>query len=483
MKVLLLNPTFLGKFSRTSRSPAVTRGGTIYYPFWLAYAAGVLDKAGFVIKIIDAPAEGYDLAKVKKQASSFGPQLIVVDTSTASIYSDVKTAEELKDILPNSFIVLVGTHPSALPEETLKLSNKLDAVAKGEYDYTIRDLARCLNNERDLSDVDGLIFRKNSQIIQNKPRTLIENPDELLFVSEVYKKYFNVKKYFFAASDYPMVMLITGRGCPFRCFFCLYPQIFHSRRYRFRSPENVVDEFEYIVRELPEVREIGIEDDTFTAEQERTKKICQLILQRGIKIKWYCNVRADLTLETMGWLKKAGCRLVTIGFESANQQILNNIHKGITVAQIREFVKNAKKSGILVHGCFMAGNPGETKETLTDMLKFAKELNTDTMQFYPLIAYPGTEAYLWAKENGFLSTQDYGQWATEAGGYGCLLNFPHLSAKDIADFCRLATKEYYLRLPYILMKIKQMLFHPEEIRRTARGAITFFKQTFLAKQY
>ena len=483
MKVLFLNPPFLGKFSRTSRSPAITRGGTIYYPFWLAYAIGVLDREGFKIDVIDAPAEGYNSAEVIEKAIRIQPQLIVIDTSTPSIYSDVKTAEALKDVLPAAFIVLVGTHPSALPEETLKLSEKLDAVAKGEYDYTIRDLARCLSNGDDLKNVDGLIFRKDEQIFYNKPRSLIENPDELPFVSQVYNKYLNIKNYFFAASDYPMVMIITGRGCPFKCFFCLYPQTFHSRKYRFRSPKNVVDEFEYIVKNLPEVKEIGIEDDTFTANPQRVQKICQLILERKIKIKWYCNVRADLEAETMNWMKKAGCQLMTIGFESANQQILNNIHKNIRVEQIKEFVKNARKAGILVHGCFMAGNPGETKETLQEMLNFAKELNTDTMQFYPLLVYPGTEAYRWAKEKGYLLTQDYSKWATEGGGYNCLLNFPNLSADEILDFCRRATKEYYLRLPYILMKIKQIIFNPTEIRRTTRGAITFFKQTFLTKRY
>lgn len=483
MKILFLNPPFIGKFSRTSRSPAVARGGSIYYPFWLAYATGVSDKDGFEVQLWDAPAEGSDLKEIKSRAIRFNPQLIVIDTSTPSLYCDIKTAEELKQVLPNAFLILVGTHPSALPEETLKLSDKIDAVARGEYDFTIRDLARCLKNRRDLQQVEGIVFRKDNKIVFNQPRALIENIDELPFVSKVYKKYLNIKNYFFLVSDYPMVMTITGRGCPFRCFFCVYPQTFHSRKYRFRSPENVVDEFEYIAKELPEVKEIGIEDDTFTANPQRTREICQLLIERSIKIKWYCNVRPDLDLETMKWMKKAGCQLMTVGFESANQQILDHIHKGIKVEQIKKFVENAKKAGVLIHGCFMAGNPGETKQTLAETLKFAKDLNCDTMQFYPLLAYPGTEAYQWAKENNYLATQDFSKWATEGGGYSCLLNFPHLSAEEIADFCQRANKEYYLRLSYILMKIKQAILHPSESKRTIRGALTFFKNTFLAKNY
>ncbi len=475
MKILLLNPPFKEKFSRASRSPAVTRGGTIYYPIWLAYCAGVLDKAGFEIRIIDAPAENKNLEKTIEETKTFNPQLIVLETSTPSIANDVRVTEKLKDALPKTFIVLVGTHPSALPEETLNLSNKINAVAKGEYDYTIRDLAYCLKNNGNLKEIEGLIFRRDGKIIQNKPRNLIQNPNELPFVSEVYKKYLNIKNYFFAASDYPMVMIITGRGCAFRCFFCLYPQTFHSRVYRPRIPENIVAEFEYIIKNLPEVKEIAIEDDTFTIDKQRVIKICQLVLEKNLKIKWYCNVRADLDLETMQWMKKAGCHMLTVGFESGNQQILNNIHKGTTVEQIRQFVKNSKKAGLLVHAAFMAGNPGETRETLEETLKLAKELNCDSTQFYPLIVYPGTEAYEWARKNNYISSSDYTQWLDKEGRYTSLLNQPQLGPKEVLAFCDRATREYYLRFSYILMKAKQIILNPREIIRTLKAAKTFFK--------
>jgi len=478
LNVLLLNPPFKGKFSRTSRSPAVTKGGTIYYPFWLAYAAGVLDKNGFNISFIDAPAENYSLRDILEKAKKFQPHLIVIDTSTPSIYSDVEIAENLKELTPEAFVVLVGTHPSALPEETLMLGKEIDAVAKGEYDYTIRDLAFCLDNGEDIRGVDGLIFRENGKAIYNKPRALIENVDELPFVSQVCQKYLNTEKYFFAAADYPMVMIITGRGCPYKCFFCVYPQTFHSRKYRPRTPANVVDEFQFIVENLPQVREIGIEDDTFTVDQRRVKEICRLIIEKKIKMKWYCNVRVNLSLETMIWMRKAGCRLVTVGFESAHQESLDRMHKGITVEQIRQFVNNTKKAGLLVHGCFMAGNPGETRESLEQTLDFAKKLNCDTMQFYPLIVYPGTEAFEWAKEGNYLISTNYADWADEKAMYRSVLTLPGLSPQKIDAFCERAFREYYLRMRYVLMKLKQMIFHPREIRRTLKSAKIFFKYLF-----
>ena len=481
MNVLMLNPPFKGRFSRTSRSPAVTLGGTIYYPFWLAYATGVLEQNGFQVQLIDAPAQGLAVNDVIGQVKKEPPQLIVVDTSTPSIYNDVQVAEQLKENFPNSFVILVGTHPSALPEETLKLSEKVDAVAVGEYDYTIRDLALCLERGEDLRTVDGLVFREGNQLIHNKPRTLIENVDELPFVSEVYKRHLNVRDYYFAAANYPMVMVITGRGCPYKCFFCVYPQTFHSRKYRPRSAANVVDEFQWVVENLPEVREIGIEDDTFTVDQERAKEICRLIIERGIKIKWYCNVRVNLELETMRWMRKAGCRLVTVGFESADQESLNRMQKGITVAQIKQFVQDTRKAGLLVHGCFIIGNPGETAETMEKSLELAEELNCDTMQFFPLLVYPGTEAYRWAKENGYLTSDNFSDWADEGGMYRSVLNIPGLPAEKVEAFCLRANREYYLRPRYMLMKLRQLIFGPREVRRTLKGAFTYFKR--LPKSY
>ncbi|MCX5712839.1 MAG: radical SAM protein [Candidatus Omnitrophica bacterium] len=441
MKVLVLNPPFKGRFSRTSRSPAVTKGGTLYYPFWLSYAVGVLDKEGFEVDFIDAPAERKNLEYVLDRVRSERPRLVVLDTSTPSIYNDVCIAGNIKDIVSDAFTIAVGTHPSALPVETLSLEKKLDAVAIGEYDYTIRDLALALRDSGDLRKVDGIVFREGEDIIFNKSRPRIENLDELPFVSRVYKKYLNIKNYFFAVSNYPFAMIITGRGCPARCFFCVYPQTFHDRKYRMRSAESVVDEFEYIVKELKIVREIGIEDDTFTIDRGRVQKICELLLKRKIHIPWYCNVRVGLDFDTMKSMKRAGCRMITVGFEF----------------------------------------PGENMNTLEEMLNFAKEMNTDGAQFYPLIVYPGTEAFEWAKNNGYLTTMDYSKWATEAGGHNCVINLPGLSSKDLVSFCNRATKEYYIRPRYLISKLRNLLLRPKEIKIDIIAGKTFLNHLIFDK--
>jgi anaerobic magnesium-protoporphyrin IX monomethyl ester cyclase len=480
MKVLVLNPPFWPKYSRTSRSPAVTKGGTLYYPFWLASAVGTLEQNNFEVKFLDAPAFGQNIEKISKITKDFDPKLIIIETSTPSIDNDIRILERLKKET-GAFCLLVGTHVSALPEETIKKSIKIDAIARREYDYIVRDLAIALRDNLDLSTVKGITYRKDEHILNNPDMAPIENLDELPFVSKIYKKHLNVKKYFYAAARYPMVMIITGRGCPFQCFFCNYPQVFSGHRYRLRSAENVVDEFEYITKNLSKVKDIAIEDDTLTADLERVKKICKLIIERGIhkKIKWYANVRVNLDYESMVLMKQAGCRLLIAGYESGVQEILNSAKKGITIDQSREFAKNAKKAGILVHGCFILGLPGETRETIQKTIKFAKELAPDTAQFFPLMPYPGTEAYNWAKEKGYLATEEYEKWLIEGGQHNTVIDLPGLSAKEIVKECIKARKSFYLRPNYIAYKAKQMVTKPEEIKRTLKSAKSFFKHLLI----
>lgn len=474
MKVLLLNPPFkteYGRFSRTSRSPAITKSGTLYYPFWLAYATGVLEDDGFEVKLLDAPASSLSREDVLKQIVDFSPRIVVVDTSTPSINNDLDIASAIKNHLENACVVVVGTHPSALPKETLESAPEVDAVCVGEYDYTVRDLAHCIERKGDPTFVSGLYLRKNEKIIATGDREKIRDLDTLPFVSRVYKKHLDYRNYFFAAATYPMVMIISGRGCPFRCFFCVYPQTFHGNRYRLRSAVNVLDEFEYILDNFTEVKSIGIEDDTFTANPTRVIEICKALIDRRInkRISWWANARVNLDLDVMKLMKKAGCRLVIPGFESGCQEILEGMNKGISIEQSFRFMKDAKKAGLLVHGCFMVGNPGETQETMEKTLEFAKKLNPDTAQFFPLIPYPGTRAYQWAKSDAFLVEEDFSRWVTEEGLHKCVIRTKDLTPQKILAFCDRARREFYLRPAYLTQKLWQSICSFQEARRNLKS--------------
>lgn len=476
MKVCFINPPFkweYGKFSRESRSPSIGHSGVLYYPLWLIYAAAVCEKEGFDITFIDAPAKQMSdvqtLNRVKQEASD--AKLFVLDTSTPSIYSDVAFGAKLKEFYPEAKVMLVGTHPSAVPVETLNINNAIDIVARHEFDYIVRDVAMAIRDNTLIFEVQGITFRRaDGQIDQTPDAPHIEDLDDIPWAAPFIKKYLDVKDYVFPAASYPAIQIFTGRGCMAHCNYCVYPQTLHGHKYRLRGPKDVVREFLYIARNFPEVQEVVIEDDTFTANKQRVMDICNLLIQKKLnkRFRWLCNARVNIDLETMKIMKKAGCHLIIPGFESYDNQILKNIKKGSNTKLIDEYVANAKKAGLMIHACYMVGNQGETHETMEKTLKAALRFNTDTAQFFPLIPYPGTEAYAWAKTNGYISGR-YEDYLQEDGTLNCVLNTPELSAKELVDFCAYARKKYYMRPSYICHRLVQGIKDPEDMKRSLKA--------------
>jgi radical SAM superfamily enzyme YgiQ (UPF0313 family) len=485
MKIFACNPPFLPKYSRESRSPAVTRSGTLYYPMWLAYAVGYLEKMGHEVLFVDAPAADLDENATIERARDFAPDLAIFDSSTPSIYNDAAVATRLKQAIPGLFTILTGVHVSALPEKTLEEAPSLDAVAFGEYDESVAALAEALSHGRSddrLRQVAGIAFRgTDGGIVKNQRRAYIENLDDIPYVSEVYRKHLDPAPYFYGHSRYPLVVIVTGRGCPFHCTYCVVPQTLHGHKYRKRSVENIVGEFRYIARTFPGIKEIMIEDDTLTADRNRCREFSQRLIDEGLtRIPWSANSRADVDYETMKIMKKAGCRLFCVGFESGEQKILDNIRKATKIPRIRQFMKDARRAGILIHGCFMVGNRGETEETLETTLRFAKELNPDTAQFYPIMVYPGTSDYEYFESKGWIVTHDFRQWLTEEGLHSSVVSNPDLTYEHLVAFCARARKEFYLRPRYIAGKIVQIMRQPSEARRVFKAFRTFMTYLFVA---
>lgn len=476
MKVFFVNPPFKaehGKFARENRSAAITRSGTLYYPLWLIYAAAVCEKDGFDVEFLDAPATPLDYGQSMEAIDQRGAEtrLFVVDTSTPSIYSDIAFADALKEKYPEAYVMLVGTHPSALPEETLGNTRRVDAVALKEFDYIVRDVARALRDGGNPSDVLGLAWCDEARnVTVNDPYPFITDLDEIPFAAEFVKKHLDERDYFFAASAYPEIQIFTGRGCPAHCTFCVYPQTMHGHRYRLRSAENVVDEFQYIADNFPDVKEVVIEDDTFTIDKRRVATICEMLIERGLskKLRWLCNARVNLDYDTMVLMRKAGCHLIIPGIESGSQEILDNIRKGTTLEQVERYMADAKRAKIKVHACYMVGNRGETRETMQQTLDLAMRLKADTAQFYPLLPFPGTEAYRWAKENDYIRG-DYSDYVKEDGTINALLELPGLTAEEMVSFCDDARKRYYWRPGYILHRLCVGLTDPEDLKRSIKA--------------
>ncbi|MDZ7346112.1 MAG: B12-binding domain-containing radical SAM protein [candidate division KSB1 bacterium] len=473
MRILFLNPPYFERFSRSQRSPGVIKSGTMYYPYWLASAAAVAESRGHEIDLIDCPASRRTLADIRSRLLDFAPDLIVLESVTASWYSDCAVAGELKAILPESAVAMFSTHVTALWRETLERHPAVDYVCIGEYDLTVAELAQLLEQGGSPSRVLGLAYRRNGEICKNAERPLIENLDDLPWIAPIYKRFLNPNDYYFNLSHHPMVMLIGGRGCTAMCFYCVYPQVMHGHRYRHRSPENIVGEMLWVQENMPEIREITFEDDNFAADPPFARRFAQLVKEKGVRLPFFANLRTTVDFETLRLLKEAGLHSTAVGFESGDDRILRNMRKGQNTAIQQRFVENAHKLGILVHGCFMVGFPGETRETMKKTLQLAIKIKPDSAQFYPVMPYPGTGAYAYYKEKGFLATDSFDLWLTAEGGHRCVLNLPGLPPEEIERFCERAFRRFHFRPGYLWYKLRQAVRSPREGRRSFAAGLHF----------
>ena len=457
MKVYLLNPPYLPHFGRGARWQDTGRGGTLYYPIWLSYAAGVVEQE-YKTRLVDAVTRNWSRENVVEDIKKFKPDLIVVDSSFPSLNNDIKVAESIKEDYSDTVkIVLVGPPSSQFSEEILK-SEGINLVARWEYDFTLKEIAEAIEKNRDFKNINGISYKENGEIIHNKDRefTSSEDLDNIPFVSKVYKKHLNTEEYYLSQSLYPEVQIFTGRGCPNQCTFCAWPQTLMGRKYRVRSIENVADEFEWIQNNLPEVKEIFIEDDTFTINKKRIRVFSEEIKRRDLDITWACNARATLDYETMKEMKKANCRLLIVGYESGSDEILKNIKKGITLGQIKQFAKEARKAGLLVHGDFIIGLPGETKETIELTRKLIKETKPDILQVSVASPFPGTEFYNWCREKGYLLTDDPNEYLDEQGHQKAIISYPELTNEEMVNEVDEILKRYYISLNYIPLAFRQV---------------------------
>ncbi|MCD4848316.1 MAG: B12-binding domain-containing radical SAM protein [Candidatus Aegiribacteria sp.] len=474
MRITAVNPPFLPDYSRGQRSPAVTKSGTLYYPIWLAYAAGALEQSGNELDLIDAPADGLDIAKTAIRIDEFNPSLVIVETSTPSIESDVRFADSL--CKPGRTVMLVGTHPSALPEETLQLGSRFDGIVVGEYEIPLVKLAQAIEVSGNPAEIPGLFLRgPKGEGYSTGHSERLDDLDSLPFVSTVYAKHLNIKNYNNPNALYPQVMIMGGRGCPYECTFCVFPQVLQGRKFRYRSIDNIIREMLWVQDNLPDARAVFFEDDTISVDKKRLRELAEAMIRADVSISWTSNIRANVDYETLSICRRAGLRSVCVGFESGSDEMLRNMKKGITTEMSRAFMRNAAKAGVLVHGCFMVGTRGETGKTMEETLEFALEINPDTAQFYPMMVYPGTEAYRQADESGNLTATEWRDWLTEDGLHNCVVSTDELTSEQLVDFCDHARRKFYLRPLYIFRKMRACLLDADERKRTFRAFSTFRK--------
>lgn len=480
MKVYLLNGPYMPRFTRDMRWQDTGRGGTLYYPIWLAYATGVLEQAGFEARLVDTPAWGWDMKQVLADIANFKPDLAVVDTSFPSLNNDISVAETIKGDYPDIKTVMVGAPASQFAEKMLS-SPGIDMVARWEFDFVLRDLLQAIDGGQSLQEVKGISYKDGSKVIHNPDRELTssEDLDKIPFVSQVYKNHLNVKDYMlnYSYSMHPEVQIFTGRGCPFQCTFCSWPQTLMGRKHRTRSISNVLDEFEWVEKELKQVKQIFVEDDTFTVNKRYVIEFCQRYKERSLKIPWGGQARVGLDYDTMRKMREANCMMVDIGYESGNDTILKNVKKAITVEQIRSFAREARRAGLSIHGNWIIGLPGETKETIEATKRLIRETKADAITVAVVTPFPGTELYSWAKENGYLITEDPNEYLDERGHQKSIISYPGVSSQEIREAVDGILKSFYLSPSYIPIALRRVFSRHglNELKVLWRSAKAFLK--------
>lgn len=465
MKTLFLQPPSFEGFDggAGSRYQAKREIKSFWYPTWLAQPAALIPGS----RLIDAPPARMGMEPILADVKN--RDLVIIHTSTPSFSSDVKVAKMLKDANPSVKIGMVGAKVAVQPQESLEKSDVIDFVARNEFDFTIKDVAEGI----DFKNIDGISWRDaNGQIIHNKDRAMIEDMDSLPFVTEVYKRDLRIEDYFIGYLKHPYLSLYTGRGCKSHCTFCLWPQTVGGHKYRTRSPAHVAAEIRLAQQYFPQVQEYFFDDDTFTDDLPRAEAIARELGKLGVT--WSCNAKANVPRSTLKILRDNGLRLLLVGYESGNQQILHNIKKGMRVEVAREFTKNCHELGIKIHGTFILGLPGETKETIQETIKFATEINPHTMQVSLAAPYPGTFLYKQAMENGWLD-KDHAELIDEHGVQIAPLHYPHLSHTEIFDSVETFYKKFYFRAPKIASIVGEMITSPQMMKRRLREGVEFFQ--------
>jgi len=479
LKIVVANPPWPGEGYGTRsniRWPHRRGDKVLTFPIYLAYAVANLKKAGFDTLGIDAVDKEWGIPQFVKEVKKLGPDVILMEVSTPTFMFDQETAFLLKKDLPKAKIFLCGPHVAYFHKDIVDDYRFIDGCIRYEFDVIIKDICKAISKNENLDHIQGLTFRDGSDTKINPDRPFIQDLDGLPYPDREDFRIGHYRQAFFEGKN--TALMISSRGCPYRCTFCLWPQSFTGNKFRARNPNNVVDEIEYMIKKY-KVDEIYFDDDTIDIDKKRLKEICEGIISRKISITWQCMARVNaIDLELLRLMKKSGCREIFFGFESGSQRILNISGKGIKKEQIINAVKLTRKAGIRATGSFVIGLPGETKNTIDETIRFAKKLHADYVQFTLASAFPGTALYEKVKSEGHLAINS---WQDFDGCSGATIATESLSKEDLDGTIRKMYLRYYLSLPVIWQNLSNIRSKKDFLRiiqgfRSFLSRIVFYKK-------
>jgi radical SAM superfamily enzyme YgiQ (UPF0313 family) len=416
VRIALVNPPFL---------PGVMRH-PLNVPIGLAYLAAVAEKNGHVVQVIDCLPVDMNFDEMKSKVTAFNPDIIGVTSMTSTSQSALQATKVLKEACPNAMTVVGGPHVTFADTDTLNECPEMDVVVRGEGEETLLDLARCVTSEKKLDEVLGITFRKNGKIVKMPDRPLIQNLDELPFPA---LKHFKLSDYKIYGKMY--LPIITSRGCPFGCSFCVSSRMV-GNTLRARSPKNVADELEWLKNENGAEAYVFY-DDMLTFDKKRILEICEEIKRRKIELPWDCTTRVDqISKELLAKMKEADCQEVFFGVESGCQMILDKVHKRTSPELNERAIKLAKEVGLFVAISIIVGYPGETRDTVKQSLDFVRRVKPDDVFLCVAMPYPGTELRATVEKLGWKMTSDWRYYDTMTP----VFENPELPSEDILKIRR-----------------------------------------------
>jgi hopanoid biosynthesis associated radical SAM protein HpnJ len=462
LKTLFLNPPSFENFDggASSRWPATREIESYWYPVWLTYPAGLLEGS----RLLDAPSHHVSAEETIKICKDY--EFLVLFTSTVGWKSDHKLATAIKAAHPGIKIAFVGPPVTTDPERALNECAAIDFICRREFEFDVIEYAQ----GKPLAEILGVSYRLDGKIAHNPDRPQNEDLDAMPWATKIYKRDLDVTRYSVPFLLHPFIALYTTRGCPAQCTFCLWPQTLSGHAWRKRSTDDVAAELAWAKQNFPEVKEFFFDDDTFNIQKARTIELCEKL--KPLKLTWSCTSRVTTDYETLKAMKEAGCRLLIVGFESGDPQILKNIKKGATVERALQFAKDCHALKLTVHADFVLGLPGETKESIRNTINFAKKIDCETIQVSIAHALPGTELYEYAHANGFITNN--GEMSDAGGHQLAHIEYPGLPTDYVLEMVHKFYDEYFFRPKAAFRVVWKAIIH-RDLARLYVEAKSFLK--------
>jgi len=424
--------------SRWPHTKDRSEGKYIPFPFFLAQATSLLQKNKVDTQMIDAIAEQSTEEEFMGLLLSKNVDYLVAETSVPSFKQDMEILSKISEA--GIKIILCGPNSLIYQASFMNQYMFVDFVLKGEYEFTLLDLVKSLENQSDFSQVPGVLYNNGKEFLSTSERKL----SDINSLPWPHRESLPMDKYWDLPGDipYPSAQMLASRGCPFNCSFCLWPQVmYQGGSYRVRDVEDVVDEMEYLVKKM-KFKSIYFDDDTFNLGKDRMFKLCRTIQERGLNnIPWAIMARADAMDEDMLLeMKKSGLAAVKYGVESFEPELISSCQKGLDINKAEKMIRLTKKLGIKVHLTFTFGFSGETQKTIRRTIDRGINLDPDSVQFSILTPFPGTRLFAELDKQGRILTKD---WSRYDGHSSCVFKPENLSVKDLEDAKRRAYHIWY----------------------------------------